>query len=234
MRPHPGSRDAPAGATSTLSWLACLAFLAFLSLLPASCARETAPESTGAGAPGAGAGAEQGHLEPPEQPDVPLLELSYEGGMIANPDPTPFVRVYTGGRVLVHYPAYMKKAGDYELRLSEAEIAELLAEFETSDVLTLESSEIAALTAEMRAGDEPQVTSDDHGVEAVVRIRAESFTPAGEDTPTLRSIDHELRADAEALRAAPATGFERLRELATGVERLEALAERADLRRIQP
>jgi hypothetical protein len=36
------------------------------------------------------------------------------------------------------------------------------------------------------------------------------------------------------LRAAPATGFERLRELATGVERLEALAERADLRRIQP
>jgi hypothetical protein len=68
----------------------------------------------------------------------------------------------------------------------------------------------------------------------VVRIRAESFTPAGADTPTMRSIDHVLRADAEALRAAPATGFDRLRELATGVERLEALAGRTDLRRIQP
>ena len=187
----------------------------------------------GAAAPGGGTG-EQGRLEPHEEPDVPLVELSYEGGMIANPDPTPFVRVYSGGRVLVHYPAYMKKAGDYELRLSESELEQLIGEFQTSEVLTLESSEIAELTAEMREGDAPLVLPEDHGVDAVVRIRAESFTPAGAETPTLREIDQTLRAESQALRAAPAAGVERLRELANGVERLEALAQRQDLRRIEP
>ena len=40
----------------------------------------------------------RGELKPPVGPEEPLLELSYQGGMIANPDPTPFVRVYPGGR----------------------------------------------------------------------------------------------------------------------------------------
>ena len=44
-----------------------------------------------------------------------------------DPDPGPSVTVYGDGRVLVHYPHYMKRAGDWELRLSGEELDALIA-----------------------------------------------------------------------------------------------------------
>ncbi len=46
-----------------------------------------------------------------------VLELRYSGGMIENPDPTPFVKVTCDGVVFVHWAKYTKKAGDYTLKL---------------------------------------------------------------------------------------------------------------------
>ena len=98
---------------------------------------------------------------PPEQPgtltyqtepETLLLELAYEGGMIANPDPTPFVRVYGNGRVVVHYPDYMKKAGDYELELSEEEIESLLQSFSDQSLLTLRYRLASTLCASATVG----------------------------------------------------------------------------------
>lgn len=167
--------------------------------------------------------------------EAPLLELSYEGGLIKNPDPTPFVRVYPGGRVLIHYPAYMKRAGDYELQLGEREIEELLSSFATPEVLDAEPETLAAMAAEVRAEEGLVEPVDDHGVAAVVEIRAESFTPAGADEPTLLDVERRLVAQelppAE-LEVAPR--FQALSDLATGVRALEALAARPDLEPVAP
>jgi hypothetical protein len=47
---------------------------------------------------------------------------------LAGQDPTPLVRVYGDGRVVLHRAAYMKRAGHYELQLDDRELGALLAE----------------------------------------------------------------------------------------------------------
>ena len=193
--------------------VSCLALVLF------ACGAE--PESVTTAAP-EGEG-RQGELKPPEEPEEPLLELSYQGGMIANPDPTPFVRVYSGGRVLVHYPAYMKKAGDYSLQLGEEELQALLASFANEGVLTLQASDLLVMAKKIQAGvAEPQI--DDHGVESVVRIRGESFTPEGSTSPAMLNVDQTVRVSSDLLRAAPDSPFKNLKSLAAGVHLLEEIA----------
>lgn len=171
----------------------------------------------------------EGVLTPPEDPGEPMLELSYEGGMIANPDPIPFVRVYSGGRVLVHFPAYTKKAGEYSMQLNERELQALLASFSNEGVLNLQESDLRLMAREVRAGVmEPQI--DDHGVESVVKIRGGSFLAAG--GPLMLNVDQSIRAPSALLRAAPDSSFKNLKSLAVGVSRLEELARSESLRKI--
>ncbi|MCH8148015.1 MAG: hypothetical protein IH987_08490 [Planctomycetes bacterium] len=171
----------------------------------------------------------QGSITPPTGLNEPMLELRYEGGMIANPDPTPFVRVYPGGRVMVHYPAYTKRAGDYSLQLNDEELQALLASFSNEGVLTLQEKDLHVMAVEMRANVmEPQI--DDHGMEAVVRIRGESFIAQGR--AMMLNVDQTIRASADLLRAAPDSAFESLKSLAAGVSRLEELARSESLRKI--
>ena len=83
------------------------------------------------------------HAEPPatlefsREPDALVLELVDRPGELAAEGPA--VRVYGNGRVVCHYPAAMKKRGDYELVLPPAELSALvesladLADFEPAD-----------------------------------------------------------------------------------------------------
>ena len=180
-----------------------------------------------------GEGEPRGTLNYEPSSDEVVLELNYEGGMIKDPDPTPFVRVLADGRVLVHYPAYMKKAGDYVLELPPEELDELLTSFADEELLTLESDELATLTAEAKAAAGPIEAPDTHGLTTVLKIRADSFTRAGEDTPRLLDVDHEIAATDLAFEAEALPELRRLQDLAQGVKRLEELAERPELRRLK-
>ena len=62
----------------------------------------------------------------PADPDTVVIAYSETPDMLANPDSTPLVRVYSDGKVLVHYPIYMKKAGDYQFFLTTGELRRLL------------------------------------------------------------------------------------------------------------
>ncbi len=62
----------------------------------------------------------------PADPGVVIISYSETPLMLGNPDLTPRIQVFGDGRVQVHYPVYMKKAGDYELYLSPEEIQQLL------------------------------------------------------------------------------------------------------------
>lgn len=46
----------------------------------------------------------------------------------ADQDPTPLIRIYGDGRVVVFHAAYMKQAGQYEMMMSRRELEELLLE----------------------------------------------------------------------------------------------------------
>jgi hypothetical protein len=163
-------------------------------------------------------------------PDVPILELSYEGGMIKNPDPTPFVSVYGDGRVRIHYPAYHVKAGTYTLTLPPEELRGLLRVFAQEELINTEDLNLTALASPQGQGavQSPVILPNDHGVVSNVTIRAQSITPVGAAAP--RSLDvRELSIPNIAVEAAARSGNSVLQDFAAGVEKLEALAQRSEL-----
>jgi hypothetical protein len=65
----------------------------------------------------------------------PVIEYNLVHHMLAEPDPEPLLRIYGNGRVHVHYPAYMTKAGNYELQLSQPELRTLLRALATDGII---------------------------------------------------------------------------------------------------
>ncbi|RLA49718.1 MAG: hypothetical protein DRR42_15085 [Gammaproteobacteria bacterium] len=62
----------------------------------------------------------------PSDPDTVVIAYSEIPDMLANPDPTPMIRVFVDGEVLIHYPEYMKRAGDYQVFLNPGELRRLM------------------------------------------------------------------------------------------------------------
>ena len=85
----------------------------------------------------------------------PVIEYNLVHDMLAEPDPTPLLRVYGNGRVHVHYPVYMKKAGDYELQLSKPELNALIRELANDGIIDFDKGKAIGhrkqLEAEQRA-----------------------------------------------------------------------------------
>lgn len=59
-------------------------------------------------------------------PDTRIISYSVTSEMLEDPDLIPRIQVYGDGRVWVHYPNYMTKAGDYETWLNQGELRQLL------------------------------------------------------------------------------------------------------------
>jgi len=59
----------------------------------------------------------------------------------ADQDPTPLVRIYGDGRVVVFHPAYMKQAGQYEMMISPGELEDLLLQL-TPVLLSFDAQEV--------------------------------------------------------------------------------------------
>jgi len=72
----------------------------------------------------------------------PVIEYNLVHDMIAEPDPEPLLRVYGNGRVHVHYPAYMKKSGDYELQLSKPELDALIRELANDGIIDFDKQAV--------------------------------------------------------------------------------------------
>ncbi|MDW9408565.1 hypothetical protein GOB18_07865 [Sinorhizobium meliloti] len=162
-------------------------------------------------------------------PDVPVLELRYEGGLIKNPDPMPFVRVYGDGQVKVHYPTYHVKAGDYSVTLSPEELKALLRIFARQELINTEQLDINAARPPANTVEQsPLSLPNDHGVVSSVTISAQSITPAGARAPQLLE-PKKLSIPNTAVKAAARSGNTVLQGFAAGIEELEALSQRPGL-----
>lgn len=102
--------------------------------------------SLAAGSPDA-TGAAQPAFQFSTTSSEPLIEFNLVHHMIAQPDPTPLLRIYGDGRVHVHYPAYMKKAGDFEMHLNRGQVIELLRMLSDNGIMDFNE---AATKAERR------------------------------------------------------------------------------------
>lgn len=72
----------------------------------------------------------------------PVIEYNLVHDMIAEPDPEPLMRIYGNGRVHVHYPAYMKKAGDYELTITKKELKILIRELANNGIIDFDRQKV--------------------------------------------------------------------------------------------
>ena len=65
----------------------------------------------------------------------PVIEYHVVHHMLVQQDPIPLLRVYGNGRVQVHFPVYMKRAGDYEMQLSRARLNDLIRQLADDGIL---------------------------------------------------------------------------------------------------
>jgi hypothetical protein len=200
-----------------------------VSALPASAQTE----------PGAsGAVAEEPIVRYSRDPQAVVASLTEVVAEIDDPDRGPSVTVYGDGRVLIHYPHYMKRAGDWELRLSDAELDALLvslggklAAFDTQDALSELSQARLRGTSGAPDGDPADVDVSDPGA-TKIRLRLVSYRYATGGDSELRNVDKQiewmgLRGDAERH-----TRVVSVQELAAAHRELLALMERTDLEKL--
>ena len=112
-------------------------------------------------------------------PDVVVLQLSENVG-IRDADNTPLVRVYGDGRVAVHFPAYMRRAGDYELRLPERAVQEFFrAAVETLLPFDGAATESRVLALEAAERSDGLIVDVSDAATTIVEVRFERYRPEG-------------------------------------------------------
>ena len=74
----------------------------------------------------------------------PVIHYQQNIHMLSAVDDLPSLRVFGNGRVLVHYPAYMKKAGDYEMQLNDAELVNLIQSLSSNGVMDFVEAKVKA------------------------------------------------------------------------------------------
>ena len=104
-------------------------------------------------------------IESPSDPATVVVRYTERIGEIGNTD-LPTLTVYADGRAVVHWPEYTKRRGDYELRLTAAEMDDLLALVVSKGALTFDAdattaAKRAAETQRAGAGGSNVVASDD-------------------------------------------------------------------------
>jgi hypothetical protein len=125
-------------------------------------------------------------FELPSDPQALVLRFSESLAALAHPDPGPSLEVYADGRVAVHYPPYMKRAGDYELRLDPgalqrlvaSQLARGVAEFDPEAVRS-RRRELARERGRAAGSQRPELFSVPDAATSRFELRLGSYQPAG-------------------------------------------------------
>ena len=175
-----------------------------------------------------------------EDPGTVVIELTQDVG-IEGGDDTPLLRIYGDGRVLVHVPVYMRRAGDYSLQLDPGELTGLLQSVVEGGLVDFNPASVqnemrqvqgAARQAELRAGGPVTLTSRSDDTLLVLHVRLDAYT--GLDGATRRDVTTRIswagvRHDARAF-----PGVASLQSLAAIERQLVALTEHPNLVPLAP
>ena len=179
----------------------------------------------------------QANFEYAAEPDTLIVQLSRNVGIL-DADPTPLLRVYGDGVVRIHFPAYMKRAGDYTLQLDPGELRTMVASIVEGGLIDFNPeatrAQMRGLAAASRAqaplGQPAQLTTRSDEATTSIEIRLSRYVPpvgAARDNVTAQIVWTGAQGDAADFATLPT-----LQALATAERLLLALTEREDATRI--
>jgi hypothetical protein len=196
----------------------------------------------GAGAAPIAGGTAAPIVEPVRRPDVAVVVYRELIGEIAGPDRGPTLTIYGDGRVVAHYPVYMKRAGDWERRLARPELDALVVslaakgvlEFDAPSVRTAARASAESARSRARAARQPITLfeASDRST-TVIEMTVGRYVAA---TPGARAAhDVSVRAAWTGLRedAAQHPDVPALRDLAAAEAELRAVREAAGFTRVR-
>ena len=166
-------------------------------------------------------------------PSDVVLSLSYHHDLLAENDPTPMIRIYGDGRVLIHYPAYMTLAGDYETRMTTGELRQLLLGMADRRVLDFDGQAVAQAKRQEQGrraalGYLFEISDETH---TVIQVNLNWYRPTGSGAQ-INNLRKTIRWGNLPEEAGLFPGIRDLQELADTEEELRSLLERDDLRRL--
>jgi hypothetical protein len=174
-------------------------------------------------------------IEHSRSADVVVVTYREVLSEIADADRGPLLQIYGDGRMVVHYPPYMKRAGDYEQHLTAAELDQLLRSLADKGVLDFDataarSATRASMTAareRARAANAPVTVFE--AVDAsttVIEVAVDRYRSA---TPGAREVQNLSKRAWTGLRRRPTPSRRpALRALAAAEDELRASATRQD------
>ena len=91
-------------------------------------------------------------IEPSRRADVAVVTYRELLGEMGAPAKGPTLRIYGDGRMVAHYPRYMRRGGDYQQRLAPGDLDRLLRSLADHGVLDFDVASVrAAKGAALRA-----------------------------------------------------------------------------------
>lgn len=72
----------------------------------------------------------------------PVIHYQQNIQMLSGIDDRPSLKVFGSGRVVVHFPVYMKKAGDYEMQLDDEELVNLIQSLSSNGVMDFDEARV--------------------------------------------------------------------------------------------
>jgi hypothetical protein len=174
--------------------------------------------------------------------DVVVVTYRELLGEIGDADRGPTLQIYGDGRVVAHYPAYLRSAGDYEQQLAPGELDLLLGaladagvlDFDAGAVRSAKRRSVAAAHERARAAGAPvTVFEAADAATTVIEVNLERYRGAAPGAPEVRGLAKRVvwngvRPDAEHHSDVAA-----LQGLAAAEQELRALRERPGFRRVR-
>jgi len=179
------------------------------------------------------------YIEYSDDPSALLISFREIFPEFAAQDPTPLVRVYGDGRVVVFHPFYMKQAGRYEMTLSRNELDDLMLqltpammEFDPKDVKRQKKALDDLLLATVSEQNPVTIFQDSDAEISVFRVNVDSYLPAGMTGQQVIAPDLERRWRGLRFDARDYIGIEPIQALMRAENTLRALTLRDELVRV--
>jgi hypothetical protein len=163
-----------------------------------------------------------------ESADSVVLRYSEHLSALGDEDSGRSVVVYGNGRVVVHYPAVMTRAGDYTLQLSRAEMRELLGRVLQRNFVDLDERD-ARRPLEPAPPSEGELFAVHDEAVSTIELNLDAYRPAGKRVAERRNVKREVRYYALRTYARRHPQNRSLQDLAAVQSELMAFLEREDL-----
>ena len=174
-----------------------------------------------------------------EDPNRVVMQMSQDVGIEG--DDTPLLRIYGDGRVLVHFPVYTRRAGDYSMQLGPGELNSLLRTFVDGGLVDFDPARVkseardarlASQRAALQAGAPATLTF--RSSDTLVSLDVELDTYTGPDGATRQGVSARIAWAGAQHDARDLPGVASLQRLASIEQQLVALTEHPNLVRVTP